>query len=96
MPVYLVVETKEILNKATYSEYIQKVPPTVQAFGGEYLARGGQVKVISGDWSPERLIVVKFGSMDTLNSWLNSPEYSAIASLREQSAKTNAIVVEGV
>ena len=96
MSVYMIVEAKEVMDKKKYGDYIQKVPETIARFGGRYLARGGQVKVVSGDWKPSRLIIVEFDSMVKFDSWWNSPEYRAIAPLREESTKTNAIVVEGV
>ena len=96
MSVYLIVETKEVIDKAKYSEYIQEVPKTIEKFKGEYLVRGSSIKVISGDWNPTRLIIVKFESMVIFNAWQNSPEYRVVTSLREQSAKTNAVVAEGI
>ncbi len=96
MPVYMIVEAKEISDKKKYAEYIQKVPQTIEKFGGRYLVRGSQVKVVSGDWNPSRLIIVEFESIDRFNAWWNSAEYRAIAPLREQSAKTNAVLVAGV
>ena len=96
MSVYMIVEAKEVMDKKKYGDYIQKVPETIARFGGRYLARGGQVKVVSGDWKPSRLIIVEFDSMAKFDLWWNSPEYRAIAPLREESTKTNAIVVEGV
>ena len=56
---------------------------------------GGQVTVVAGEWDPARLIIVEFESKDKFNAWLNSPEYREIAPLREQSAETNAVLVEG-
>jgi uncharacterized protein (DUF1330 family) len=96
MSVYMIIEAKEVMNKQKYAEYVQKVPPTIEKFGGKYLARGGQVTVFSGDWKPARLIIVEFASMEKFNAWWHSPEYRAIAPLREQGAKTNAIIVEGI
>lgn len=96
MPVYMIVETKEVRDKQKYDEYIRKVPQTIDKFGGRYLVRGGQVKVVSGDWNPARLIIVEFKSIDKFNAWWNSSEYRAIALLREQSVRTNAVVVEGI
>jgi uncharacterized protein (DUF1330 family) len=96
MSVYMIVETKEVIDKQKYGEYIQKVPQTIEKFGGKYLARSNKIKVVSGDWNPARLIIVNFESMNKFQAWWNSPAYRAIASLREHSAKTNAIVVEGV
>ncbi len=96
MSVYMIIEAKEVMNKQKYGEYIQKVPPIIEKFGGKYLARGGYVTVVSGDWNPARLIVVEFASMEKFNEWWRSPEYQAVAPLREKGAKTNAVIVEGI
>ena len=95
MAAYLIVDAVKIHNSEKYAEYISKVPETIEKFGGKYLARGGSIKVVSGDWQPSRLIIVEFASIDLLKSWLNSPEYKLVAPLREQAADTNAIMVEG-
>ncbi|MGA2172220.1 MAG: DUF1330 domain-containing protein [Sedimentisphaerales bacterium] len=96
MAVYMIIEAKEIMDRTRYGEYIEKVPRTIEKFGGKYLARGGEVTVVSGTWKPARLIIVQFDSMDKFHAWWRSPEYRAVALLREQSARTNAVVVEGV
>jgi len=96
MSVYMIVEAKKVIDEAKYSAYIKKVPKTVEKFGGKYLARGGNVELISGNWKPEQLIIVEFESFERFNRWWNSPDYRAVAPLREQGAKVNAIVVRGV
>jgi uncharacterized protein (DUF1330 family) len=96
MAVYMIVEAKEISDEKRYGEYIKKVPATIEKFGGTYLARGGKVTVVSGDWEPSRLIIVQFESMDKFRAWWGSPDYRAIAPLREGSAVTNAVVIEGI
>ena len=96
MAVYMIVEAKEIKDKEKYSEYIRKVPQTIEKFAAKYLARGGRVTVASGNWKPERLIIVEFASMEKFQAWFNSPEYRLISPLREESATTNAVVIEGV
>ena len=95
MSVYMIVEALEVMDKKKYGEYIRKVPATIERFGGRYLVRGGEVTLVHGGWKPSRLIIVEFASMDTFNAWFHSPEYGAIAPLREQGARTNAIVLEG-
>lgn len=96
MAVYLIAEVKDIVNKAKYDEYSQKIPPTLKKFGGQYLARGGKITVASGDWNPSWITMIKFESIDKFNAWWHSPEYKAIAMLREKSSRTNVVVVEGV
>ena len=40
----------EVKNPEAYREYVGKVVPTVQKFGGEYLVRAGEYKIIDGEW----------------------------------------------
>jgi len=97
MGVYVIVDVS-IRDKAAmsdYAEYVQKVRPIVEKHGGRYLVRGGKVATIAGDWKPERLILIEFPSADHVRQWWNSPEYRAIAPLRENSATARAILVEG-
>lgn len=96
MSVYMIVEVKEVFDKQKYGEYIKKVPQIIEQFGGKYIVRGGDVSVVAGDWHPTRVIIVEFESMEKFQAWWNSPQYHAVAHLRENSAKTNAVVVKGM
>ncbi len=94
MPAYLILEIA-IRNKEEYVQYIEKVPAIIKKFGGRYLVRGGKVTPFSGNWNPERIVVIEFTTMEQLQKCFNSPEYREIAPLREQSTISKAIVVEG-
>ncbi|MDD3065542.1 MAG: DUF1330 domain-containing protein [Endomicrobiaceae bacterium] len=50
---------------------------------------------VTGGWNPMRLTIIEFENVEKFNAWWHSPEYRAVAPLREQSAKTNAIVADG-
>ena len=93
MSVYVIIEMK-VLNPTIYDEYVKKVPSTVKKYSGHYLARGGRVIPLSGDWHPERIILLGFDSFEQVQKWLASPEYAKIAPLRTQSTIGRAIVVE--
>jgi len=95
MPVYLVVESR-VRDPAAYAQYIEKVGPIVEQYGGRYLVRGGKVTSVGGGWAPERMIILEFPSDENVRRWLSSPEYREIAPLREQGADTRAVLVEGV
>jgi uncharacterized protein (DUF1330 family) len=92
----MIIEAKSVHDPDMYRRYIDKVPELVNKFGGKYLARGGEVTVVSGDWHPARLVVIEFGSKERFEAWWRSPEYRAVAPLRERSAQVNAVIVEGV
>ena len=91
---YMIIQI-EVLDRETYSRYVAQVRDVVERHGGRYLARGGNVIAMSGDWKPERVILVEFGSAQQARECFTSPEYKAIAPLREKSARTKAILVEG-
>jgi uncharacterized protein (DUF1330 family) len=95
MAVYMIIDATDVNNPEMYREYVRKVPEIVAKFGGKYLARGGNVVSVCGEWKPERLIVVEFESMIKFQKWFNSPEYRAIKHLREGSSNVNAVVIEG-
>ena len=49
-----VIANIDVKNPEAYKEYVGKVVPTVQKFGGEYLVRAGEYKVIDGEWKYPR------------------------------------------
>lgn len=97
MAVYVIIDisVRQQAAKADYAQYIEKVRPIVEKYGGRYLVRGGKITPVAGDWKPERVILIEFPSSDHVAQWWNSPEYKAIAGLREQSTLAKAILVEG-
>ena len=52
--------------------------------------------MLEGDWSPSRLVILQFDTMEQAKSWLHSTEYSGPRSLRHETAISNMVVIEGV
>lgn len=94
MPVYMVIEI-EVHDPQTYAEYMDRVPETVAKYGGRYVVRGGQVIPLTGDWTPQRIIIVEFPTFEQMWTWNSSPEYQELAPLRIRSTTTRAIALEG-
>ena len=69
---------------------------TVGAYGGKFVARGGGIEIVSGDWAPERIALLEFNNIDQVHAWLNSPEYTALDDMRTSSSNINMVVVNGV
>ncbi len=90
----MIIEIR-IKEENLYSQYIEKVPEIVKKYGGKYLVRGGKVTSISGNWNPERIVVVEFDTIGQLQKCFKSPEYLELAPLREQSTDSKAIIVVG-
>ena len=95
MTAYVIVDI-EVTDAAGYEEYKKLAPPTLAVYGGKYIARGGGTEVLEGNWTPNRLVILQFESVERAKAWLNSPEYSGARSLRHKYARSNMVVVEGV
>ena len=95
MSAYVVAEI-EVDNPEGYEEYKKLAPPPIAAFGGKYIARGGRVENLEGDWQPSRIVILEFESVDKAKKWLDSEEYREAKALRHEHATSKMIVVEGV
>ena len=94
MPVYLIIDIA-IIDPDVYGEFVERVPAVVEQYGGRYLARSNEVSTMVGDWQPERIVLIEFESIEQVQDFFTSPEYLALVPLREQSATSRAIIVEG-
>jgi uncharacterized protein (DUF1330 family) len=54
----------DIADPTRYEEYKRLAGPTVTAHGGRYVARGGKVTALDGDWRPGRVVVLEFPSAE--------------------------------
>ena len=94
MPVYMIIDVK-VVNQDQYDQYKSKAKGIVQNHGGEYLSRGDKIYPVSGNWNPDRVVLIRFDSMAQLKKCFESDEYKKIAHLREQSIISKALIVEG-
>lgn len=95
MAVYAVVNIR-ITDPDGYAEYREQAPSTIAHYGGKYLARGGKVEVLEGEWHPQRLVILEFESMERFNEWYNSPEYAPLKQVRGEAAVSDFVVIEGL
>ena len=95
MSAYVIAEV-EVTDPGTFEEYRKLVPPTIEAFGGRYVVRGGAIDSLEGDWRPKRIVVIEFDDAERARAWHDSELYAPARALREASANTRMIVVEGV
>jgi uncharacterized protein (DUF1330 family) len=95
MPAYVVVEVT-VKDAETYERYKQLAPSSIGLYGGRYVVRGGATEVLEGTWSPARLVLLEFPSVERARAWWNSPEYAPAKALRQASASTDMVLVEGL
>ena len=92
---YVITEV-EITDAERYAEFLGQVTATVEGHGGKFIARGGAIDVVEGDWTPSRFALLKFDSVEQAKAWLTSPKYTALNELRTSSSNINMVIVEGL
>jgi uncharacterized protein (DUF1330 family) len=95
MSAYIFVSV-QVHDPVRYEDYRKTVLPTIEAFGGRFLVRGGKMEVLEGNLPARRIVIVEFPSSEIARKWWNSPEYAAPKALRQATSHTEMILVEGV
>lgn len=94
MPAYVIVEVSiEDLNQ--YEEYKKLTPATIAAYDGRFVVRGGQAETLEGNWKPERMVVLEFPTVARAKEWWSSEVYAGAKAIRQRSAQTKMIVIQG-
>ncbi len=61
-----VIAMVDVKDPVRYEDYRRMVLPTITAFGGRFIARGGRTEVARRRAGrPRRLVIVEFPSVDT-------------------------------
>ena len=76
-------------------QYKKRSAPTLEPFGGRFIARGGQALNLEGDWEPGRIVVLEFPDMERAKAWHASESYAPAKELRQRASTGRMILVEG-
>jgi uncharacterized protein (DUF1330 family) len=95
MAAYIIVNV-QIKDESGYAAYWPMVPPTLEPYGGRFLARGGRAQMLEGAGTIGRVIVLEFPSSDQALAWYESEEYAPARRQRLASSDAEMILVEGV
>ena len=95
MAAYIIVET-DITDPEQYERYKAASPGAVAAGGGRFLARGGELRVLEGDWHPSRLVLLEFPDLEAAQRFYESETYRQAKQLREGAATLRMVAVEGL
>jgi uncharacterized protein (DUF1330 family) len=86
----------DIRDMQRYQDFMLCVKPTIEAAGGRYLVRGGEHKVVEGDWHPDRLVIFEFPSVDKAKEFYFSDNYQGGAKqIRDECSSARVAVIEG-
>ncbi|KQP21026.1 DUF1330 domain-containing protein [Pseudorhodoferax sp. Leaf265] len=96
MPSAYILADVTVTNPAQYEDYKKWSSAAMQTHGAEVCVRGGKVEVLEGDWSPSRLVMLKFPNVEAAKAFNDSPEYGKARAARQGAAIMRMVVVEGV
>jgi uncharacterized protein (DUF1330 family) len=95
VPAYVIANI-DVKDPGRYEDYKRMVPSSIQKYGGRFLARGGTIDVLEGDWHPTRLVIVEFPSAERAREWYNSAEYAEAKALRQATSRGTLLILEGI
>jgi len=83
----LLVTRINVRDAEKLKAYAAAASPTVAAHGGEFIARGTFITALLGDGSNHITGIMRFPSAAAITAWFASPEYSALAGLRDSAGE---------
>ena len=90
-----VIALETIHDQAMFAEYAKGVPATLAPFEGRFVARGGKVTSLEGQWEHARTVIIEFPSRDAAEGWYKSAAYQKIIGLRHDSSRGNLVILDG-
>jgi uncharacterized protein (DUF1330 family) len=95
MPAYVIAQLV-IQDPEGFEAYRKMVPATIAKYGGKFVVRGGTMETLEGHWDTQRLVIIEFENAERAKQWWASEDYREAKQLRQRTAETQLIVVEGV
>jgi uncharacterized protein (DUF1330 family) len=93
-PAYVVAEIL-VTGRGTHRCDAMRIRPVLGRFGGSLLAVGRKTIPLEGAPFQARVVVIRFPGPEQARRFWDSPEYRAIAPIRQHSAKPWIILADG-
>ena len=91
-----IIANVQVTDPVQYEEYKKWSTAAMKAHNAEVCVRGGQVQVLEGDWTPERIVILKFPTFEAAKAFYDTPEYLKAREARAGAAIMRMVVVEGL
>lgn len=92
---HLVIIDLSIHDLNDFRRYIEKIPKVIAHHHGCYLVEGEVPVIKEGDWRPERVVVIRFPSIQNVEAFFNDPNAKALFEIRHRSTTSKIVVVKG-
>ena len=91
-----VIAMIDVNDQENYEKYAAAAPAATAKFGGKAIARGPNAVTLEGDFSPGRIVVLEFPTVDDAKAWYESPEYQEARNFRLGAANFRMLAVDGI
>ena len=95
-PLGYVIASINVTDTEAYPDYVQQVLPTIEAFGGSFLARGGKSETYENPPHGERHVIIQFPSYQAAKDWYHSDLYAGAKAMRQAASTSVQTIIEGV
>ena len=95
MSAYVIFDV-EIRDAAKFQDFMNGVKPAIEDAGARYLVRGGAHHVHEGDWSPRRIVVLEFPSMEAWEAFYGGATYQGLKKIRDECSSARLVSVVGL
>lgn len=95
MPAYLIANV-EITDTELIKAYMALTPAMLEKYDGRFLVRGGDFRIVEGEWNPKRLVLIEFDSYERANAFYDSAEYKPLMEMRQAASNTDMVLVDGI
>ena len=95
MPSAYILANVTVTDPQQYEQYKKLSTIAMQAHGAEVCVRGGATEVLEGDWTPGRMVLLKFPTMEKARAFYDSQEYQAAKAARQGAATMLLVLIEG-
>jgi len=90
-----VIAIEAVHDEGMFAKYREQVPGTLVLFGGQFIARGGRLTMLEGQWQHPRTVIIEFPTRESAEAWYKSPDYQDIIGLRHGSSSGNLAILDG-
>ena len=94
MPKAYWIARVDVRDEQNYPEYIKTATPAYERFGAKFLVRGAPIQRSEGN-TRSRNVVIEFASLADALGCYESLEYQAALKIRQASADSELVIVEG-
>jgi len=94
-PAYMIIGLT-IHDADTFLQYAEGAMPILPQLGATVLSAANDIERLRGNWNPDRLVVLKFPSLDTARIFWTSPEYAPFKAMRESCSESDIMLIESL